>query len=69
MEEIALTNRVQLLPNYAMEIADKFHHFYDQCRVISDGNVFVPRVHLLSLTQKIYREILTTIGISIPNNM
>ncbi len=69
LEEIALTNRVQLLPNYAMEIADKFHHFYDQCRVISDGNVFVPRVHLLSLTQKIYREILTTIGISIPNNM
>ena len=69
LEEISTSFMVQLLPKYAIEIANNFHRFYDKCRVISNGKIDPSRVKLLQLTQRIYKEILTTIGISIPDKM
>ena len=69
LEEAALNNRVQLLPNYALDLANRFHNFYDKCRVIDNGEVNNTRVALIKLTHKILLEVLTTIGVEAPERM
>ena len=69
LSQIALDYEVQKLPNYALEIADKFHQFYNQCRVINNGQVDLSRLELVRLTQKILGEVLVVIGISAPEKM
>ena len=69
LSQIAMDYEVQKLPNYALEIADKFHQFYHQCRVINQGQVDASRLALVSLTQKVLSEVLVVIGISAPEKM
>ena len=39
VEEISKNYAVHYLPQYAMGLADKFHSFYDECRVIDENNL------------------------------
>ncbi|MDP2587106.1 MAG: arginine--tRNA ligase, partial [Candidatus Komeilibacteria bacterium] len=69
LAQVALDYEVQKLPSYALEIADKFHQFYHQCRVINEGKIDLSRLELVRLTKKILGEVLAVIGISAPEKM
>jgi len=69
LEEAAANNRVQLLPTYALDLANKFHHFYDQCRVINNGEANPGWVALIRLTHKVLLEVINVIGVEAPAKM
>ena len=61
------------LPHYAMELATAFHHFYENCRVISanpeDNELTLARLKLVSAAQVVFRRTLTLMGMSAPDRM
>ena len=61
------------LPHYAMELATAFHHFYENCRVVSadaaDNNITLARLKLVSAAQVAFRRTLTLMGMSAPDRM
>jgi arginyl-tRNA synthetase len=69
LEEIAITFQVQLLPAYAISLADKFHQFYNNCRVIDNQQVNYSRYELVCLLKKNLKEIFETLGVSAPEKM
>ena len=69
--EIAQTNEVHKLAHYALRIADKFHSFYSECKVINeeDKETTENRLYLVSSVQKVLKETLLLIGIAAPKRM
>jgi len=69
--EIAQSYEVHHLPRYAMDIADKFHSFYDECRVIDENNLELTatRLELVKAVKIVLAEILRLMGISAPEKM
>jgi len=68
--ETAEDYQVQRLPYYAIELATKFHNFYEQCRVISeDENLTMARIALIKATQTVLKKTLDLMGISAPEKM
>ena len=61
------------LPHYAMELATAFHHFYENCRVISanpeDNDLTLARLKLVAAAQIAFRRTLTLMGMSAPQRM
>ena len=61
------------LPHYAMELATAFHHFYENCRVVSadaaDNDITLARLKLVSAAQLAFRRTLTLMGMSAPDRM
>ena len=61
------------LPHYAMELANAFHHFYENCRVISanpeDNELTLARLKLVAAAQIVFRRTLTLMGMSAPERM
>ena len=61
------------LPHYAMELATAFHHFYENCRVVSadaaDNDIMLARLKLVSAAQVAFRRTLTLMGMSAPDRM
>ena len=61
------------LPHYAMELATAFHHFYENCRVISanpeDNELTLARLKLVAAAQIVFRRTLTLMGMSAPERM
>ena len=61
------------LPHYAMELATAFHHFYENCRVVSadaaDNDITLARLKLVSAAQVAFRRTLTLMGMSAPDRM
>ena len=61
------------LPHYAMELATAFHHFYENCRVISanpeDNELTLARLKLVGAAQVVFRRTLTLMGMSAPERM
>ena len=61
------------LPHYAMELATAFHHFYENCRVISanpeDNELTLGRLKLVAAAQIVFRRALTLMGMSAPERM
>ncbi len=61
------------LPHYAMELATAFHHFYENCRVISanpdDNDLTLARLKLVAAAQVAFRRTLTLMGMSAPDRM
>ena len=61
------------LPHYAMELATAFHHFYENCRVISanpeDNAITLARLKLVAAAQIAFRRTLTLMGMSAPERM
>ncbi len=68
--DISQNHEVHRLPQYSVEIADAFHRFYENCRVLSDDEeLTAARLALVKATQIILAETLGLMGISAPEKM
>jgi len=68
--DISESHEVHRLPQYAIEVADAFHRFYENCRVLSDDkDLTAARLGLVKATQIILAETLSLMGISSPERM
>ena len=66
---ISESYQVHQLVTYALSLADAFHRFYDQLRVIEDNQVRLDRLGSLCLAEKALFQVLTTIGVVAPEQM
>ena len=58
------------LPHYAIELAQAFHVFYTQCRVVSDdAGLTRARLLLLEATRVVFVRVLSLMGVSAPQHM
>jgi arginyl-tRNA synthetase len=71
VENIAQSYEVHKLPQYAIKLADKFHSFYDACRVIDDlePELTSARLNLINAVRIVLAETLELIGVSAPDKM
>jgi arginyl-tRNA synthetase len=61
------------LPHYAMELANSFHNFYENCRVVSsneeDNAMTAARLKLVESAQIVFHRSLDLMGMSAPDRM
>jgi arginyl-tRNA synthetase len=70
IEDTAEDFQVQRLPQYAVDLADSFHKFYENCRVIGDDkNLVRARLALIMATKIVLKNTLDLMGISSPEKM
>ena len=71
VEEIARVYNIHRLPHYAIELAEKFHAFYTECRVIDpeDINKTKARLKLVLATKNVIAQTLDLIGVQAPEKM
>lgn len=70
IEDTAIDHQVHRLPQYAMELADSFHKFYENCRVITnDKKLTEARIGLILATKIVLNEVLELMGVSAPEEM
>jgi arginyl-tRNA synthetase len=68
--EIAENYEVHRLTHYAIKLADKFHSFYHDCRILDEEkSLAAARRELVSAAKVILEETLRLIGISAPEQM
>ena len=65
IEVTAQDYQVQRLPYYSLELANHFHKFYEQCRVLGNPS----RISLIQATQIVLKSVLTLMGIKAPKKM
>jgi arginyl-tRNA synthetase len=59
-----------LLTQFTLQIADKFHDFYERCRVLGDDvKLSAARLALVKATQVTIRNALSLLGVSAPEAM
>lgn len=62
--------QLQRLPNYALSLADSFHKFYENCKVISeDKKLTEARLCLIAAAKIAFKNTLELMGISSPEKM
>lgn len=71
IEEISQSYEVHKLPHYAIRLADKFHSFYDACRVIDENEpeLTAARLSLVQAVRIVLAETLRLVGVSAPEKM
>lgn len=71
VEAISANYEVHKLPHYAIRLADKFHSFYDECRVIDEKSPELSRARLIlvNAVRIVLAETLELIGVEAPNKM
>lgn len=70
IEDTAKDYQLQRLPNYALELAESFHKFYENCRVITeDKNLTSARLSLVLAVKIVLENVLELMGISAPKRM
>lgn len=69
LHDVAQSYEVHRLPAYALQLADTLHAFYEQCRVITDAGVDEKRRAIVEAAAIVFRNLLTTMGISQPEKM
>jgi arginyl-tRNA synthetase len=70
IEDCANDYQIQRLPQYATELADSFHKFYENCKVISeDKKLTESRLALVLSTKIVLKNVLDSMGISAPEKM
>jgi arginyl-tRNA synthetase len=70
VEDTARDYQVQRLPNYALDLARKFHDFYEHCQVISEEkNLREARLALILACKIVLKNTLDLMGISAPERM
>ena len=61
------------LPHYATELANSFHNFYENCRVVSsndeDNAMTAARLKLVESAQIVFHRSLELMGMSSPERM
>lgn len=71
VEEMAVNYEVHKLPQYAIKLADKFHSFYNDCRVIDEESpeLTFARLELVKAVKIVLGETLRLIGVGAPEKM
>ena len=70
VEGVVDTLETQSLPAYASSLAQAFHSFYTQCRVITDDTALTSaRLRLLEATRVVLARTVALMGISAPDQM
>ena len=70
IKDTARDYQVQRLPHYALELANAFHKFYEQCRVLDeDKELTQARISLAKATQIVLKNTLDLMGIKAPEKM
>jgi arginyl-tRNA synthetase len=70
VEDCAKDYQLQRLPQYALELADSLHRFYENCKVISeDKKLTEARLALVLSTKIVLKNVLDLMGISAPEKM
>lgn len=70
VEDISKDYQVQRIPQYAIDLAESFHKFYKNCRVLTDDKeLSQARLSLVLATQIVLKNILDVMGISAPSKM
>ncbi len=69
LQEISESYEIQRLPFYTIRVAELFHNFYSQCRVINDSQVDPARAVLVKATQIVLRNSLKLMGVQAPSKM
>ncbi|PIP28053.1 MAG: arginine--tRNA ligase [Candidatus Moranbacteria bacterium CG23_combo_of_CG06-09_8_20_14_all_35_22] len=71
IEEISKSYEVHKLPYYAIKLADKFHSFYNDCKVIDEENLELTsaRLNLINAVRIVLGEALRLMGVNSPNKM
>lgn len=71
IEEIAQSYEVHKLPHFAIKLADKFHSFYNACKVIDSENIelSLARMTLVNAFGIVMKETLDLIGVDAPEKM
>ena len=62
--------QTQRLTQYALDVSDNFHSFYENCKVISDNsNLTSARISLITATKIVLKNTLDLMGISSPEKL
>jgi arginyl-tRNA synthetase len=70
IKDTAKDYQVQRLPQYAIDLADAFHKFYENCRVITDDKkLSEARLALVLAAKIVLKNTLDLMGISAPEKM
>lgn len=71
IEEISQSYAVHKLPHYAIKLADKFHSFYNDCKVIDEDNLGLTqaRLEVVKAVKIVLEETLNLIGVGAPEKM
>lgn len=71
VEEISESYEVHKLPHYAIKLADKFHSFYNACRVIDaeKPKLSKARLNLINAVRIVLAETLRLMGVNAPEKM
>lgn len=70
IEETVQDYQTHRIPQYAIDLADAFHRFYEECQVISeDKKLTQARLSLISAVKVVLRNTLDLMGISAPEKM
>ncbi len=71
VERMATEKTVHQLPQYAVRLADRFHSFYADCKVIDETNAGLSgaRLALIGATKAVLGETLRLMGVSAPEKM
>ncbi|MFH1671192.1 MAG: arginine--tRNA ligase [Candidatus Portnoybacteria bacterium] len=70
IEDTSKDYQVQRLPQYSLELANAFHRFYENCRVIGkDEEENQSRLSLVKATQIVLKNSLSLMGINAPEKM
>lgn len=70
VEDISGNFAVHCLTGYAREVADSFHKFYENCKVISDDEELTSaRLELSKAAQIVLKNTLSLLGVSAPDKM
>ena len=70
IEDTVNDYQVQRIPRYAYNLAESFHQFYRDCRVITDDErLQEARLSLISATEIVLKNTLDLMGISAPEKM
>lgn len=71
ISEISQNYAVHHLPQYAIALADRFHNFYEECRVIDEKNLEMTawRLEIVKAVKIVLAETLSLMGISSPDKM
>jgi len=68
--DIEKSYQLQTLPAFSIKLADLFHKFYEECRVLSeDKKITAARLALVKATKIILAQTLALMGISAPEKM
>ncbi|MFH1656228.1 MAG: arginine--tRNA ligase [Candidatus Nealsonbacteria bacterium] len=70
VEDMAKDYQIQRLPQYAIDLADCFHCFYENCKVISENkDLTSARLCLVSAVKIVLKNTLDLMGIGAPEKM